>query len=240
MAGVLLPGGSGTPNYDKMEGNRICQQIPVDLGPRAPRGVGRGPSQSSPWIDLHGAVEAGGLDAPPVAPLAVAWRARRGDLFVHWEAGARCSTATSWTRTGRSTTATGWLSCSCFFYQYFRVYGPVSFGKSTTRTATSSPSHYLPQLRRCAPAEVRLRRRLRRRRRAEEADEGGVGRRGLPAADGGPRRRVQGVHREARRRYNVDTQGGQGANDQGGTQGGDQTESRVERFTFFSRARRLP
>ena len=24
-----------------------------------------------------------------------------------------------------------WLSCSCFFYQYFRCYSPVAFGKKT-------------------------------------------------------------------------------------------------------------
>mmetsp|Transcript_14321 Transcript_14321/g.61383 ORF Transcript_14321/g.61383 Transcript_14321/m.61383 type:complete len:329 (+) Transcript_14321:1382-2368(+) len=66
-------------------------------------------------------------------------------------------------------------------------------------------------------------------------EEGGVcRRRGLPAADGGPRRRVQGVHREARRRVQG-AQGGEGGDDKGGTQGGGQTESRVERFRVLAR-----
>ena len=39
-----------------------------------------------------------------------------------------------------------WLSCSCFFYQYFRVYGPVSFGKKYDKNGDFI-RHYLPQLR---------------------------------------------------------------------------------------------
>ena len=69
------------------------------------------------------------MDAPPC-------EARGGvlphasDLFVHWEAGAavfdRELVDADWAINNGN-----WmrLSCSCFFYQYFRVYGPVSFGK---------------------------------------------------------------------------------------------------------------
>jgi hypothetical protein len=48
----------------------------------------------------------------------------RGDLFVHWEAGAavfdRDLVDADWAVNNGNWM---WLSCSCFFYQYFRVYG---------------------------------------------------------------------------------------------------------------------
>ena len=39
-----------------------------------------------------------------------------------------------------------WLSASCYFYQYFRVYSPVSFGKKTDKDG-SYIRKWLPQLR---------------------------------------------------------------------------------------------
>lgn len=38
-----------------------------------------------------------------------------------------------------------WLSCSAFFYQYFRVYSPISFGKKTDPNGDYI-RHWLPQL----------------------------------------------------------------------------------------------
>lgn len=38
-----------------------------------------------------------------------------------------------------------WLSCSRFFYQYFRVYSPVAFGKKTDPNGDYI-RHWLPQL----------------------------------------------------------------------------------------------
>jgi cryptochrome len=38
-----------------------------------------------------------------------------------------------------------WLSCSCFFYQYFRVYSPIAFGKSTDPNGDYIRK-YIPQL----------------------------------------------------------------------------------------------
>ena len=70
----------------------------------------------------------------------------RGDLFVHWEAGAavfdRELVDADWALNNGNWM---WLSCSCFFYQYFRVYGPVSFGKKYDKEGAFI-RHYLPVL----------------------------------------------------------------------------------------------
>lgn len=39
-----------------------------------------------------------------------------------------------------------WLSCSCFFYQYFRCYSPVAFPKKYDKDG-AYVRHWLPQLR---------------------------------------------------------------------------------------------
>ncbi len=70
----------------------------------------------------------------------------RGDLFVHWEAGAavfdRELVDADWALNNGNWM---WLSCSCLFYQYFRVYGPVSFGKKYDKEGAFI-RHYLPVL----------------------------------------------------------------------------------------------
>lgn len=38
-----------------------------------------------------------------------------------------------------------WLSASCFFYQYYRVYSPISFGKKTDKTGQYIRK-YVPEL----------------------------------------------------------------------------------------------
>ena len=77
---------------------------------------------------------------------AVACFLTRGDLFVHWEAGAavfdRELVDADWALNNGNWM---WLSCSCFFYQYFRVYGPVSFGKKYDKEGAYIRK-YLPQL----------------------------------------------------------------------------------------------
>ena len=47
-----------------------------------------------------------------------------------------------------------WLSCSCFFYQYFRCYSPVAFPKKYDKNG-DYVRHWLPQLAKL-PAKVRL------------------------------------------------------------------------------------
>ncbi|GKV35804.1 hypothetical protein SLEP1_g44016 [Rubroshorea leprosula] len=54
----------------------------------------------------------------------------RGDLFVHWEKGRdvfeRLLIDSDWAINNGNWL---WLSCSSFFYQYNRIYSPISFGK---------------------------------------------------------------------------------------------------------------
>ena len=56
----------------------------------------------------------------------------RGDLWQSWERGAQVFD--QWLLDADFAMNNGnwqWLSASCFFYQYFRVYSPVAFGKKT-------------------------------------------------------------------------------------------------------------
>jgi cryptochrome len=137
---------AGTPNYDKMEGNRICRQIPWswDSARLAAWEEGR---TGFPWIDacMMQLRKEGWMHH--LSRHAVACFLTRGDLFVHWEAGAavfdRDLVDADWALNNGNWM---WLSCSCFFYQYFRVYGPVSFGKKYDKNGDFI-RHYLPQLR---------------------------------------------------------------------------------------------
>lgn len=63
---------------------------------------------------------------------AVACFLTRGDLWQHWEEGAKVFDLylldADWAINNGNWQ---WLSCSNFFYQYFRCYSPVAFGKKT-------------------------------------------------------------------------------------------------------------
>ncbi|XP_064936443.1 (6-4)DNA photolyase isoform X2 [Musa acuminata AAA Group] len=54
----------------------------------------------------------------------------RGDLFIHWEKGRdvfeRLLIDSDWAINNGNWL---WLSCSAFFYQYHRIYSPISFGR---------------------------------------------------------------------------------------------------------------
>jgi len=61
---------------------------------------------------------------------AVACFLTRGDLWQSWEKGAEVFD--EWLLDADWALNNGnwmWLSCSCFFYQYFRCYSPVAFPK---------------------------------------------------------------------------------------------------------------
>ena len=77
---------------------------------------------------------------------AVACFLTRGDLFISWEHGVRhfehqlldadwSINVGNWM----------WLSASCYFYQYFRCYSPVAFGKKTDKNGDYIRK-WLPQL----------------------------------------------------------------------------------------------
>ena len=103
---------------------------PVDVWDRRGSRRGRGAETGFPWIDacMMQLKQEGWMHH--LARHAVACFLTRGDLFVHWEAGAavfdRELVDADWALNNGNWM---WPSCSCFFYQYFRVHGPVSFGK---------------------------------------------------------------------------------------------------------------
>ncbi|XP_028110696.1 (6-4)DNA photolyase isoform X3 [Camellia sinensis] len=119
----------GTPNFDQMKGNRICKQIPwnVDDGLLA---AWRDARTGFPWIDaIMVQLQKWGW-MHHLARHCVACFLTRGDLFVHWEKGRdvfeRLLIDSDWAINNGNWL---WLSCSSFFYQYNRIYSPISFGK---------------------------------------------------------------------------------------------------------------
>ena len=137
--------GYGVPNYDRMAGNRICRQIPWTWDEER-LAAWEEARTGFPWIDacMMQLKREGWMHH--LARHAVACFLTRGDLFVHWEAGAavfdRELVDADWALNNGNWM---WLSCSCFFYQYFRVYGPVSFGKKYDKEGAYIRK-YLPQL----------------------------------------------------------------------------------------------
>ena len=120
-----------TPNHDKMIGNPQCKQIPwrrdeamIDAWKNARTGF--------PFIDaimtqlkVQGWIHHLGRHA-------VACFLTRGDLWQHWEEGARVFELElldgDWAINNANWQ---WLSCSRFFYQFGRCYSPIAFGKKT-------------------------------------------------------------------------------------------------------------
>ncbi|KAL7191392.1 hypothetical protein ACSBR2_023462 [Camellia fascicularis] len=119
----------GTPNFDQMKGNRICKLIPwnVDDGLLA---AWRDARTGFPWIDaIMVQLQKWGW-MHHLARHCVACFLTREDLFVHWEKGRdvfeRLLIDSDWAINNGNWL---WLSCSSFFYQYNRIYSPISFGK---------------------------------------------------------------------------------------------------------------
>lgn len=71
----------------------------------------------------------------------------RGDLWVSWEKGRDVFDKLLIDSDYALNNANWmWLSASCFYYQYFRCYSPVSFFKKTDPSGKFI-RHYLPELR---------------------------------------------------------------------------------------------
>ena len=126
MAGL---GTQGTPNYERMEGNPICRQIPWGDDAQL-LAAWREARTGYPWIDAAMTQLRHEGWIHHLARHAVACFLTRGDLWQSWEKGAQVFDELlldadpainygNWM----------WLSCSCFFYQYFRCYSPVAFPK---------------------------------------------------------------------------------------------------------------
>ncbi|KAM6585887.1 hypothetical protein CsatB_012889 [Cannabis sativa] len=119
----------GTPNFDQMKNSTICKQIPWNDNDELFAAWREGRT-GYPWIDaimvqLH---KWGWMHH--LARHCVACFLTRGDLFVHWEKGRdvfeRLLIDSDWAINNGNWL---WLSCSSFFYQYNRIYSPISFGK---------------------------------------------------------------------------------------------------------------
>merc|ERR1719506_1424752 len=129
----------GTPNYEVMAGNPICRQIPWERDDEKLAAWREGRT-GYPWIDACMAQLRSEGWLHHLSRHAVACFLTRGDLFVSWERGAEvfeellldadpALNRGNWM----------WLSCSCFFYQYFRVYSPVAFPKKYDKEGVRAP-----------------------------------------------------------------------------------------------------
>eukprot|EP00945_MAST-04E_sp_MAST-4E-sp1_P007315 g7315.t1 len=125
--------GFAVPNYDRMIGNPICKQIDwVDN--EAYLNAWEMGRTGYPYIDaIMNQLRSEGW-IHHLARHSAACFLTRGDLFVSWERGAKVFDKylldADWSLNNGNWM---WLSASAFFYQYFRVYGPVSFGKKTDK-----------------------------------------------------------------------------------------------------------
>lgn len=118
-------------NFDKMVGNSLCRQIPWNRDKRLLDAWAYGRT-GYPFIDaiMRQLRQEGWIHH--LARHAVACFLTRGDLWQSWEDGQRVFEEllldADWALNAGNWM---WLSASAFFYQYFRVYSPVAFGKKT-------------------------------------------------------------------------------------------------------------
>lgn len=122
-----------TPNYDKMVGNPICRQIPWRSDPEHLAAWTEGRT-GYPFVDACMTQLRTQGWIHHLARHMVACFLTRGDLWISWEEGARVFDRllvdADWALNNGNWM---WLSASCFFYQYFRVYSPVAFGRKTDK-----------------------------------------------------------------------------------------------------------
>ncbi|XP_070532394.1 cryptochrome-1-like isoform X2 [Ptychodera flava] len=120
---------AGTPNFDKMEGNPICLQVPWDNNTEFLNAWAEGRT-GYPYIDaiMTQLRQEGWIHH--LARHSVACFLTRGDLWISWEEGQKVFDEllldADWSVNAANWM---WLSASAFFHQYFRVYSPVGFGQ---------------------------------------------------------------------------------------------------------------
>lgn len=135
----------GTPNFDRMRGNRICKQIPWKDDDKLLEAWREGRT-GFPWIDAIMIQLRKWGWMHHLARHSVACFLTRGDLFVHWEKGRdvfeRLLIDSDWAINNGNWM---WLSCSSFFYQYNRIYSPNTFGKKYDPNGDYI-RHFLPVL----------------------------------------------------------------------------------------------
>lgn len=136
------------PRFDHMDGNPQCRQIPWERNSELVLAWEQGRT-GYPFIDaIMNQLRAEGW-IHHLARHAVACFLTRGDLWQHWEEGARIFDYylldSDWALNNANWQ---WLSCSNFFHQYFRVYSPVAFGKKTDMDGNYIRK-WVPQLAHC-------------------------------------------------------------------------------------------
>ncbi|KAM7002079.1 cryptochrome-2-like isoform 2-T2 [Tautogolabrus adspersus] len=136
---------TNNPNFDRMDGNPICVQIPWDQNPEALAKWAEGRT-GFPWIDaiMTQLRQEGWIHH--LARHAVACFLTRGDLWISWESGMKVFEEllldADWSVNAGSWM---WLSCSAFFQQFFHCYCPVGFGRRTDPSGDYI-RHYIPIL----------------------------------------------------------------------------------------------
>ncbi|XP_015178615.1 PREDICTED: cryptochrome-1-like isoform X2 [Polistes dominula] len=116
-------------NFDRMQGNPICVQIPWDKNVEALAKWANGQT-GFPWIDaiMTQLREEGWIHH--LARHAVACFLTRGDLWISWEEGMKVFDEllldADWSVNAGMWM---WLSCSSFFQQFFHCYCPIRFGR---------------------------------------------------------------------------------------------------------------
>ncbi|GJX45623.1 (6-4)DNA photolyase [Tanacetum coccineum] len=137
--------GFGTPNFDHMRGNAICRQIPWNDDDEL-LAAWRDARTGFPWIDAIMVQLRKWGWIHHLARHSVACFLTRGDLFVHWEKGRdvfeRLLVDSDWAINNGNWL---WLSCSSFFYQFHRIYSPITFGKKYDPSGAYI-RHFLPVL----------------------------------------------------------------------------------------------
>lgn len=131
--------------FDRMVGNSICRQIPWRTDPDLLEAWTFGRT-GYPFIDaiMRQLRQEGWIHH--LARHAVACFLTRGDLWISWEEGQKVFEEllldADWALNAGNWM---WLSASAFFYQYFRVYSPVAFGKKTDKDGKYIRK-YVPEL----------------------------------------------------------------------------------------------
>ncbi|XP_034230704.1 cryptochrome-2 isoform X1 [Thrips palmi] len=144
---------SGTPNFDKMVGNKVCCKVPWDENPEWVERWAQGKT-GYPFIDacMRQLRQEGWIHH--LARHAVACFLTRGDLYQSWEEGQKVFEEllldADWALNAGNWM---WMSASAFYHTFYRVYSPVAFGKKTDKTGeyirkyvpevSKLPSNYL-------------------------------------------------------------------------------------------------
>jgi cryptochrome len=125
--------GYTTPNFDAITENPVARQIPWDDDPVLLDAWKNGKT-GYPYIDaiMTQLKETGWVHH--LARHSAACFLTRGDLWQSWEKGAQVFEEelidADWSINNFNWQ---WLSCTAHFYQYFRCYSPVAFGKKTDK-----------------------------------------------------------------------------------------------------------